>query len=352
MKAAAVIAGLCVASPAHADCLPAADLSGDADIAAEVARALAHLGVVFAEADNACPAVHAKVTADVAGVAVTVQDARGRIEGRVVADAGTAAAWIESWANDDAEPLWSATPALPEPVVVEVAAAPAPPSATPVEDVVVVAPVTKPRWRLPEVTARLERDLANDGSAWNGVGVASCLTLGRLCVGVAGKYGANNGFTNTGGLTAYDRSVAAMSATIAVRASIAKVELSPELAVGAGATTTSRREPTEPCFDPDGTMPCANMPLYIGDGFAARTFAPRIGASMGMQVPLAGWLALDARVGAEAMPGAHTAPHVPDAMLTPPDPTAPIAPGDPLLDLPGEPGWAWTAAVGLSMEMP
>ena len=82
-------------APASADCLPAADLSGDADVAQEVARALSRLGVVHGEVDGACPPIAATVLADQAGVAVTVRDARGRIEGRVVADARTAAAWIE-----------------------------------------------------------------------------------------------------------------------------------------------------------------------------------------------------------------------------------------------------------------
>lgn len=355
MRASAVLAALWIArsSPAHADCTPSADLSGDADVAAEVARALARLGVVFAEADGACPAVRATVTADPAGVAVTVRDDRGRIEGRVVADAHTAAAWIESWASDDAAPLWAATPEVPPPAPapVEVAIV-TPPSTVARDEVRVIAPRTSTRWRVPAIAVRVGRDLASDGSAWDGAGAGACLGLGKLCVGVSGRYARDAGFSNTGGLTAYDRTATSMSATIAVRAAVARVVIAPELAIGVGATTTRRHEPDASCVDASGMALCPDQPLYIGDGFEARTYAPRIAAALGVQVPLTGWLALDARVGAEAVPGAHTSPHVADAQVMPPDPTAPVVPGDPLLDLPGEPGWAWTAAIGLRVEAP
>jgi hypothetical protein len=340
---------------ADAECLPAADLAGDADIAAEVARALSLLGVVHGEVEGACPAVTATVLRDEAGIAVTVRDERGRIEGRVVADPRTAAAWIESWVGDDAAPLWSATPVVarpaPEPAPTETALV-TPPSAAPVEDEVAAETTVPPhpwsRW-LPSVAVHLGRDLASDGSTWDGVGVAGCVRLGALCVGAAGRHVVNGAFSNTGGLTSYDRSATVLAATAAYRLRIARVVVAPELSAGVGWTTTRRDEPAEPCFNPDGTL--CDGAIYVGDGFGARTVAPRVGAALTLAVPLTDWMFLDGRLGAEAAPGAHVAPHRPGE-ANPTDPSSPIPPGDPLLDLPGEPGWAWTAAVGLRAEVP
>lgn len=353
MKVAILIAIVCIdAAPAAADCLPAADLSGDADIAAEVARALSRLGVVHGDFEGACPAVTATVLRDEAGIAVTVRDVRGRIEGRVVADPRTAAAWIESWVRDDAAPLWSATPVVAAP------AAPPPEVALVTELPVVVdevaaettvSPREWSRW-LPSVAVHLGRDFASDGSSWDGVGVAGCVRVGGLCVGATGRYVRNNGFSNTSGLTSYDRSATILSATAAYRVKVARVLIAPELALGAGWTTTRRDELAEPCFNPDGML--CEGPIFVGDGFGARTVAPRIGGALTVAVPLTSWMFLDGRLGAEAAPGAHVDPHRHDPNTNPTDPTNPIPADDPLLDLPGEPSWAWTAAIGIRAEMP
>jgi hypothetical protein len=341
------------AAPVAADCLPAADLSGDADIAAEVARALSRLGVVHGDFEGACPAVTATVLRDEAGIAVTVHDERGRIEGRVVADPRTAAAWIESWVRDDAAPLWSATPVVAAPAAPPPEVAAVTPPSVVVDEV--AAETTAPprewsRW-LPSVAVHLGRDLADDGSAWDGVGVAACVRIRGFCLGAAGRHATNDGFSNTGGLTSYDRSSTVLAATAAYRLRVARVVIAPELALGAGWTTTRRDEPPESCIMPDGTL-CDDQPLYIGDGFGARTVAPRIGGALTVAVPLTDWMFLDGRLGAEAAPGAHVDPHRHDPNTNPTDPTNPIPADDPLLDLPGEPGWAWTAAIGIRAEVP
>ena len=349
MRLAIAIVLACQAAPAAADCLPAADLSGDADVAAEVARALSRLGVVHGDIDGACPPVAATVLRDETGIAVTVRDARGRIEGRVVADPRTAAAWIESWVHDDAAPLWSATPVVVAPAEPE-AAAVLPPSAVVDEVAAEGPPPRRSPWRRPSVAVHLGRDLASDGSEWDGVAIAACLRLGPWCVGAAGRHAVDRGFSHTGGLTSYDRGATVLAATAAYRVPLARVIVAPELALGAGWITTGRDEPAEPCITPDGTF--CDGPLHIGDGFAARTIAPRLGAALSIAVPLTDWLFLDGRLGAEAAPGAHVDPHRHDPDANPTDPSNPIPPDDPLLDLPGEPAWAWTFGVGLRAEVP
>jgi hypothetical protein len=200
------------------------------------------------------------------------------------------------------------------------------------------------------VAVHLGRDLAADGSDWDGVGVAACVRVAGFCLGASGRHVRNDGFSNTGGLTSYDRASTIVAATAAYRVKVARVVIAPELALGAGWTTTRRDEPAEPCFMPDGTL--CDGPLYVGDGFGARTIAPRLGAALTVAVPLTDWMFLDGRLGAEAAPGAHVDPHRHDANTNPPDPTNPIPADDPLLDLPGEPGWAWIAAIGIRAEVP
>jgi hypothetical protein len=348
------------AAPAAADCLPAADLSGDADVASEVARALSSLGVVHGEIEGACAPVAATVMREADGIAVTVRDARGRIEGRVVADAYTAAAWIESWASDDAEALWSATVVAPEPERAEVAAVEIAPPSEAEPAVVASAAPSRRRWA-PELTVRAGRDVASDGSAWDGLGVASCVRVGRYCVGAVAKHAVNRSFTDTGGLTRFDRSTTVVAATAALRVRIARVEIAPELVAGVGWASTRRDEPDEPCVNADGTV-CTGEPLYVGDGAKTTTFAARVGAGVGFAVPLARWLWLDARVGADAAPGARTEPWHPMVSSGDPgcDPTTdpngcndlPVPADDPLLDLPGEPAWSWGGAIGLRVELP
>jgi hypothetical protein len=111
----------------------------------------------------------------------------------------------------------------------------------------------------------------------------------------------------------------------------------------------------------DGTL-CPG-PIVIGDGASTTNIAARLGAGVGIAVPLARWLWLDARVGAELAPGARTAPFHPDEPASsdpgcdPADPsvcdsTLPVPADDPLLDLPGEPAWSWGAALGVRVELP
>jgi hypothetical protein len=366
-----VFLGALHARPAAADCLPAADLSGDTDVAREVAMALEKLGVVHGETDGACAPVEATVLRDENGIAVTVKDAHGRIEGRVVADAHTAAAWIESWASDDAQPLWSAAiaaPPKPEPVEEAAHVEPAPviiasvTLAPPSEiDVIAEAPPRDLRRWIPSFTVRVGREVADDGSAWDGVGAAACVRVAGLCVGAAARYARNGGFTDTGGLTVFDRAATVFNATAAYPLRVARVEVSPEIAAGLGRTSTRRHEPAEACVNADGTL-CTDVPLHIGDGARTDTTAARLGAGLGVALPLARWIWLDARVGAELAPGARTSPYhppAPDTCDPSTDPNGcpgtdplPVPSDDPLLDLPGEPAWTWGAAIGLRMELP
>jgi len=360
------------ATTAKADCLPSVEVGGDAPLSRDVARALAALDVVDADYDSACSAVSATVIADSRGMVVTVRSKSGRIEARVVADATTAAAWIESWVRDDAEVLWSEAPVItgwpsptlgelapragtalrPTPTVAEVAAMEhaALAGTTPAArlDVPMAVPGARRAW--PSLAVRASRDIASDRSSWDGIEVGGCTRIGRVCIGITGRYVVDAAFTNTGGLTAYDRSATVIRATVAVPVALAYVVVSPEITAGVGRTRTVRNEPAETCLLSDGA-PCADTPIRIGDGFTATTWAARLGTGVGLAVPLVPWLSLDGRVGIEAAPGAHVDPHRQVATPATDPASVSVSPGDPLLDLPGEPSWAWNVALGLRVEV-
>ena len=234
------------APAAAGSCLPAAVLSGDPEVAASVASALATLGVVGGEADGACEPVAVTVRRDDGGIAVTVGVAHDRVEDRLVADARTAAAWIESWASDDAEPLWQAVVVPPAATAATTAssilATDVQPPSVSIRDEVARArrgDHDGSRW-LPSVLVQVGRDLASDGSAWDGVGGAACVRLGRLCIGAAARHVTNGGFRRGDEQTAFDRTATGVLATAALRLQIARAALAPELTAGLGWTSTRR----------------------------------------------------------------------------------------------------------------
>lgn len=372
MRAAAaallVVLGAGRSAAADVRCAPSADLAGDGDLAAAVAEELARTGVVAAEAEDACPAVHVAVHRDGARVAVTVR-AGGRIEGRVVSDAATAAAWIASWAAGDDDALAVSLLPAPRPLTPAMIA-PAPVPAAGAVIAARAAPVSPARWGT--LSAGLDGAAGDDGSRWSGWRVDACARVGAVCVGGRARRLGDDGWTNNGGLTLADRRSTDLVATLAVPLALAGARVSPTVGAGVGWVHTGRHEgeecggsnpggpgsngalpppPSPPSIAPDGTVDIpvgCGGPLYIGDGFATTTVAPRLEAGVSVAIPLASAVYLDVQLAAQLAPGAHTAPHRPGQTSGQDDPSgAPPPPPLPMLDLPGEPSRWWTAAIGL-----
>jgi hypothetical protein len=159
------------AARAAAACPPTAVVVGAAEIVTPIAAVLRRRGVGAGPSD--CGRVVRASLAPSANLntySLHIEDGYGRVSDREVADAGTAASLIESWAIDeDADVL--APRAAPAPIET-VTAAPAPAPAAP--------DLLAPAWH---VEALGELATGTDGSTWYGGAAAACGRLGPLCVG-------------------------------------------------------------------------------------------------------------------------------------------------------------------------
>ena len=159
-------------SQARASCRPTALVRGPAALVAAINRTLAARGVASEIADG-CPFVRADVWPAASGLAVTIEDAYGRVHDHTVGDAEVAATLIESWIDLHQEaPLLAARGAPPPaPVAMRDDELPA---------VVHARPELEPALAL---SASFETALASDGSSWWGAGAGACVRFGLICAG-------------------------------------------------------------------------------------------------------------------------------------------------------------------------
>jgi hypothetical protein len=157
------------ASPrAGAGCPPTAVVEGAAEIVTPIAAVLRRRGVGPGPSDCG-RVVRASLAArpNLDTYSLHIEDGYGRVSDREVADAGTAASLIESWAIDeDADVLAPrVAPVAPEIITAAAPAPDAPPAAT---------------WHM---DALGELATATDGSSWYGGTLAACGSIGPVCVG-------------------------------------------------------------------------------------------------------------------------------------------------------------------------
>ena len=367
---------------ADTSCVPSATVSGDAALVADVVAHLDQMGVGSDSAAATCPRIEATVVHDGTSVTVSVRDAFGVVETRVVTDARIAATWIQSWCRSD----------IPAPLLVPAVLPPPAPVSTrvsstgsePRDTVSVPAPLAgasfAPRW---SGAAMYESSDANDGSSWSGVSASACVLTGGVCFGALARYATNPKISITDELTFADRTNIDLVATAAIPFTVGRATVVPMAGVGIGRLRTARHEPAVPP-EPDPNDPCgANMapddpamcpvdlPYYIGDGFAATHWGMRLEAQVTLSVPLGKTVFLDLGAGVSLLPGSHKDAYAPpppeiDPDLPPNgDPTDPMDPNlppdpngdtdpfyDPLLELPGEPGRLIRFAIGLRVELP
>jgi hypothetical protein len=341
LGAATVIAvGMAVLAPgtAAADCAPAVAVDGDPESAAAVTAALATLGISDAEAEGGCAVVAATVSRAEAGLIVVITvDARS--ETRVVAEAATAATWIESWIRDDDAPLWRVPlPATSRPTpspIVEAVLAPS--------DVAAKAPPALGATLVPEAAVGVVRDFASDGSAWDGFTVAACARFGRWCFGASGRRVATHTVIaidpddGLGSAIAIDRGAAVLAATVSVSGQLDRLTLAPTVAVGVGRATAIASHPDGGCEDEcmvrfvDGDEPVVGL---------------RLAAGIAASVPITGWLAIDGELGAELAPSARG-----DRRYRAEGPDRSVVDMGPLLELPADPAWVMTARLALRAWM-
>ena len=338
-------------------CTPRAQLDGDAAAVGQVTGELRKLGVGVGVASGArgCRTVRAQVELDrEGGIAVAIVDGSRRSEGRVVGDAGVAAAWIDSWLRDDVDGVGagvaataSAAGAAPG-LTLAPERAPAPDRA----DRRAPAPVLS-RFAL---AAAYEQTWSEDGATSSGLDAAACLRIGRACLGARVQYAHEP--DRTVELTAMSRTDASVLATAGASFSVGRMSVAPELGLGVGRRRTRRLDCAAPAMQPgpncdptdpmcgSGTTPpppCADAAgqLYVGDGLDAVTVTPRVAAAVRLAVPLFEHVWLEGIASMTVAPFGHAAPFGASTA----DPAT--MPGTAGLALPGEPWTALQLGVGL-----
>lgn len=158
-----------------AACRPTALITGESALTQDVRTALELRGVALVEAQG-CPSLRVRIEAAAHGLAVSIEDADGRRSARVVRDAATAAAWIDSWARPDlgAGVIAHAPPA-------HAATVPALDVETPavLERVI----IRQARPQPVNVAASTTASVATDRTIWAGIDVAACVQVGSVCAG-------------------------------------------------------------------------------------------------------------------------------------------------------------------------
>jgi hypothetical protein len=322
-------------------CAPRAALDGDASAVERVAAELARLGVATdhgaSPPDPHCPIIAAAVELDRGGgITVAVRDGAQRSEARVVSDAALAAAWIDSWVHDGFDPS-PVTESVEQPVI-------APPGIT-------ARSAPAPFYDRLALSASYDQMWTDDGSNWSGFSAAACVHVGALCVGVRARYASGLLTTPT---TAASRSDTALLATAGLSYALGRMQVSPEVGLGAGRMTIDRDEcpavpPVPPMCNPNDPTCNPNMPapattctnpsptsVYIGDGFSGASVTPRASVALRVEVPLFDHVWLDGIASAMVAPFGHDGVWASHPVLDPmtmslTDPGA--LPGDPTLSL-------------------
>ena len=171
------------------DCTPVAVLDGDPAMVELVETYLQVRGVSTHLAGD-CPSSTATLSVSSAGVSVRLSNSTGRTDTRVVSDASTAAALIESWARSDLiTPLLDAERRAPV----------APRDAEPRSPVSAMPPSSESLPNHGDSSIRYALGLrpaialAGDLSTWLNVSATGSVCIGPLCPGVAVRYNVDLG---------------------------------------------------------------------------------------------------------------------------------------------------------------
>ena len=214
------------------------------------------------------------------------------------------------------------------------------------------------------LAAAYETSWSDDGSSWQGLSAAGCARLGPLCAGVRVRAAWQPKILSADGLTGASRADLSALAIATTSVEVGRMRIAPELGLGVGRFTTRRLDGCAPppgcdpatgqgcnCdpTDPNGNCPppptmCPADPtdpmLYVGDGFHASTWTPRIAASLRVAVPLLAHVWLEGSASGQVAPGSHG-----------PFARQPDAAGN-TLTLPGEPGADLVLGVGVRVGAP
>ncbi|MEZ4362665.1 MAG: hypothetical protein R3B48_20910 [Kofleriaceae bacterium] len=319
-----VVVALAAAAPrlAAAGCVPALRLTGEAELQLALGRALSQAGAnARGEREPPCGRLDVVVARERGQLLVTVRDARGRSEVRLLGDVRVAAAWVESWLHDEElggpAAAARATSAASK-ATAERGAGPGAPSAR----------TSAARVR-PSFAARWVRDVGADDLAITGPELAVCLRAGRWCPGLSVRAVSQD--FGTGGASSR-RSTLGAAAGLSALARVAAVRIAPEVTLG---VTYSRS--SQGLCAPPGT-PVEDPRCRASEERVA--WAARLGAAGGLQLPISELVWFEGRLGAEVSVWQEETLRQPVSSDPSPFPTL------------TNPLWSWQGTVGLRVELP
>ena len=278
-------------------CPPGVRLLGD-EAAAQAVSALLLAAGVQTSGEQHCVTVIAELRREPDGrLGVRLADTQGRSTDRLVSDAETAAAVIESWARVDlvAPMLEAPAQAVPE---VELAAPGQAPSAASKPETHAGGVPARPRTDF-GATAWLGVSLANDDSLWTDLSIAACLRVGAACLG-AELRGSFDTEVNDALHTDRGEVAGLLSAEFVLAIPESRWRVSPGFAAGAGYVSSE--------VDADGSP-------EIGHAVSRGDVSMRLGVFAHVAAALVRGVHLSGRLGFEVAPLARTRAESEDGVL-------------------------------------
>jgi hypothetical protein len=281
-------------------CPPGVRLLGD-EAAAKAVSALLLTAGVQTSGEQHCVTVIAELRREPDGrLGVRLADTQGRSTDRLVSDAETAAAVIESWARVDlvAPMLEAPAQAVPE---VELAAPGQAPSAASKPETHAGGVPARPRKDF-DATAWLGVSLANDDSLWTDLSIAACLRVGAACLGAELRGSFDTEVHDAAAELDTDRGEVGglLSAEFVLANPESRWRVSPGFAAGAGYVSSD--------VDADASP-------EIGHAVSRGDVSMRLGVFAHVAAALARGVQLSGRLGFEVAPLARTHAEPEDGVL-------------------------------------
>jgi hypothetical protein len=220
-------------------CRLAVRLSGDQKLIKHVGDGLIEQGISLDPEDD-CTATHASLSTVADGLLIRIVNVNGQTLQQVVATPGAAVSLIESWVRPEL------TDSLLNPS--ETGRGTSDKEASVEGDSSIAKKTDEASHPKMEtdiwVRPALELSVGRDGSLWIGTRIMGCVSIGRVCVGIAGRFARDLGAT--GDAAYFSTSLMSLDAlaTIEILFEFRKLSLIPGFALGGGWVFMQKMVPT------------------------------------------------------------------------------------------------------------
>ncbi len=341
-------------------CAPAALVSGEAALVADLQSALVDLGV-DTDAGSECPVLHATVESVASGYFVSIKDVSGRHAYRRLGDLQVAATWIDSWLRDELSAPLLAARVIAAPAASASPSSPAPDASAP-SLVAVTLPADARRVMLAG-SLHYENANASDSIAWRGVRAELCAELGVACIGIMARFAQTSQDVPFGdAFSVFSQNAIDAMTMASLSFQLGRATLTPRLGLGLGRLASERKGGPACASGPAPLMPCVDV---VGDSEPASrsSWAPRADAGLSLGLPLSSRLSVALGVSTDLRPMGARAYYIQSPgpnggeppMNTCPgnDPSDPQCAGEPpsMLAMPADPEFFWRLSLGVELRL-